>query len=171
MESSSGVSRRALTRTSVGNEKYEYKDENRVETRAYEPRDQADPAHLLRDSGGVAVRHGTDPNESFRRCQQFFSSAGEIGIFFAILATQTARRPEGSERSVRIKGSTTKSRRTRRKEKDLQFSKSRSLGRDHTDGSRHHRSQALLRVLRAFVVNLWLWIRPETQVRRKDRAG
>src|SRR5678816_4169191 len=94
LESSSGVARRALTRTSVGNEKYEYKDENRVETRAHEPRDQADPAHLLRDSGGVAVRHSTDPNESFRSCQQFFSSAGKIGIFPRHSATRTARRPD-----------------------------------------------------------------------------
>jgi hypothetical protein len=35
----------------------------------------------LLGGGGAAVRHGLNPNESFRPCQQFFSSAGETGIF------------------------------------------------------------------------------------------
>jgi hypothetical protein len=95
LESSPDVARRALTRTSVGNEKYEYKDENRIETRASEQRTQAGPVHLLLDGGGAAVRHDTDPNESTGPCQQFFSSACHSVVFSPNFTTWTARRPDG----------------------------------------------------------------------------
>jgi hypothetical protein len=57
LESSPDVARRALTRTSVGNEKYEYKGENHVEAYAGEPRNQCNPARRGHAAGAVAVRH------------------------------------------------------------------------------------------------------------------
>ena len=52
--------RRALTRTSVGNKKYEYEDENRKLARADERGNQQELALLDHRIGAVAVRHGTD---------------------------------------------------------------------------------------------------------------
>jgi hypothetical protein len=57
------VARRALTRTSVGNEKYEYKDEKRNRARIGNPRNQRKLVVQGRDAGGAAVRHNPDPSE------------------------------------------------------------------------------------------------------------
>ena len=91
--------RRALTRTSVGNEKYEDKGNERIETHADERGNLTNPARWLRDDGGVAVRHDSDPNEPGGRCQQLFRKCAESAqsrarlLRFGRLNVRTAGRP------------------------------------------------------------------------------
>ena len=68
------LSRRALTRTSVGNEKYEYEDENGSLAHAHKRGNQRKLAHPGRESGGAAVRHGTDLKRIRIRLSTGFSS-------------------------------------------------------------------------------------------------
>ena len=69
------LSRRALTRTSVGNKKYEYEDDHDVLnlrnlTRAHERGNQRKLALGGRELGGVALRHGPDA----KRCASELST-------------------------------------------------------------------------------------------------
>ena len=66
--------RRALTRTSVGNEKYKYEDEKRCSARIHKPIDQCELAGLGRAAGTVAVRHKPTLNELRGVCQRFFAN-------------------------------------------------------------------------------------------------
>ena len=88
--------RRALPRTSVGNEKYEYEDEKRNLARAQEPGNQPGLAGLGHCAGAVAVRHESnvtdDPdrvNCFFRICAAFEANAREV------VRSRTPRRPDG----------------------------------------------------------------------------
>jgi hypothetical protein len=73
LDSSPGFLRRALTRTSVGNEKYEDENEDRDRARVGEPYSQCELGGRGRAAGAVAVRHETDPNRAIRACQHLFS--------------------------------------------------------------------------------------------------
>lgn len=87
--------RRALTRTSVGNKKYEYEYENRNLTRVHERGTQRERALGDRVAGGVALRHDPTLSEGFGVCQQEFSKNRTKRRFFWIgrLDGWTAERP------------------------------------------------------------------------------
>ena len=68
--------RRALTRTSVGNKKYEYEYENGNLARVHDEGNQLMLALFDRVAGGVAVRHGSTLSEGLRVCQLFFEIFG-----------------------------------------------------------------------------------------------
>jgi hypothetical protein len=65
--------RRALTRTSVGNEKYEDENGERDCARIDEPGNQCGLAVRGLAAGAVAVRHAVDPNRAKPACQHLFS--------------------------------------------------------------------------------------------------
>jgi hypothetical protein len=92
--SSPDVARRALTRTSVGNEKYEYKGENHVETCADKPRDQNKLALRVRAAGAVAVRHKPTLTNATGVCQLFFWRCGKTGAFSRRTGVRKAIRPD-----------------------------------------------------------------------------
>jgi hypothetical protein len=58
-----------LTRTSVGNKKYEYEYKNRNLTRAHKTGDQRELALRYSGGGGVAMRHVTDHKRAINRSQ------------------------------------------------------------------------------------------------------
>jgi hypothetical protein len=64
--------RRALTRTSVGNKKYEYKYDNGDLARVHELGNQRMLALLDRVAGAAAVRHDPTLSEGLRVCQLIF---------------------------------------------------------------------------------------------------
>jgi len=64
--------RRALTRTPIGNEEYEYERNKSEPVRADEPADRYDPAVQGLSAGAAAVRHKADPNGGSGSCQPLF---------------------------------------------------------------------------------------------------
>ena len=90
--------RRALTRTSVGNEKYEYERNQRDAARANATADRYDPVFEGPAAGAVAVRHSSTLTDDFGHVNRFFGIWRRIGTFrikrsFGRLDVRTPLRP------------------------------------------------------------------------------
>jgi len=100
--SSPGSARRALTRTSVGNEKYEYERKKRDAARANATTDRYDPVVQGPAAGAVAVRHDSTLTDAFGSVNRFFGIWRGIGAIPHQTLVRKARRPDGFARMVAI---------------------------------------------------------------------
>ena len=86
--------RRALTRTSVGNEKYEYERKERDPARADASNHRYDPVVGGLAAGAVAVRHNSTLTEAFGRVNRFFGIWRRIATVPHQTTVRKARRPD-----------------------------------------------------------------------------